>query len=500
MFTKKYIALAMLCLCVTALQAQDLLRGGLLKENAQYLLETQATFSESQTPIYLTANKFGLSSVNKNNGYIRAAILRPAETDSARLWRMGYGADFVVAHRFTASPIVQQLFADIEYKALRLSIGSKERAMNLKHQRLSTGSQTFGINARPIPEIRIELPNYLYLNKGQSIGIKGHVGYGVLTDGQWQKGYVASSQLYTSSSLYHSKSGFIKIGNESKFPLTFEGGLEMATMFGAKLHNLYGISGNTINMTRKFKDFWEALTFGGSDVTDGDYANVAGNTLGSWLCAISYHHKGWKIRAYADHFFEDHSMVFLQYGWKDALLGLEVSFPQNRFISTLVYEHISTKDQTGPLYHDHTTAIPDQISGRDNYYTHNINNGWQHWGQAIGNPLFKSPLYKENCSLAFVNNRFVAHHFGIEGHPTRQLQYRLLYTYTQNWGTYNNPYDEVYSGHSMLAELHYSPEYFGKHYVKGWEVSAAFAFDRGLHAGKQLGGQITIRKRGLLSQ
>ena len=45
--------------------------------------------------------------------------------------------------------------------------------------------------------------------------------------------------------------------------------------------------------------------------------------------------------------------MFFQYGrWKDGHIGLEITFPKNRFIDTFVYEGLGTKDQTGPMLYD----------------------------------------------------------------------------------------------------------------------------------------------------
>ena len=79
--------------------------------------------------------------------------------------------------------------------------------------------------------------------------------------------------------------------------------------------------------------------------------------------------------------------MFGEYGWKDCLAGIEITFPKNPVVSSFVYEYISTKDQTSPVYWDHTPEIPEQISGADNYYNHYIYSGWQHWGMGIGNLL-----------------------------------------------------------------------------------------------------------------
>ena len=48
-----------------------------------YKVEMQASVSKGKTPLWLNANKHGLSSLDKTNGYIRAAIERPLHTDSS---------------------------------------------------------------------------------------------------------------------------------------------------------------------------------------------------------------------------------------------------------------------------------------------------------------------------------------------------------------------------------------------------------------------------------
>ena len=44
-----------------------------------YMLEMQGSmsFDEGNTPLWLNANKYGLSSLEKNNGYLRASVIRP---------------------------------------------------------------------------------------------------------------------------------------------------------------------------------------------------------------------------------------------------------------------------------------------------------------------------------------------------------------------------------------------------------------------------------------
>ncbi len=492
------IAVACACGCHAQTTVSQRLQS--LGDHVAYGIEGQVSFADGQSPLWLNANRYGLSSVTGDNGYLRLGAFRETEADSAYNWRFGYGADVAVAYNFTSSFVIQQLYAEVQYKKVRLAVGSKERPANLKNAQLSSGSQTLGINARPIPEVRIEIPEYISLTgKSNWVGLRGHIGYGLFTDGSWKESYVTSGGKYAKHVLYHSKSGFLRFGNEDKFPLVLEGGIEMASQFGGTIYNYYG-EGNHLYMSHSFKDFIKALYAGGSDPTDGEYANAAGNTLGSWLFSLSYKLKGFKVRAYYDHFFEDHSQLFFQYGWKDALWGVELELPENPVVSTLVYEHIGTKDQSGPIYHDHTAAIPDQISARDSYYGHGLYTSWTHWGQAIGNPLFMSPLYNNDGSLSITNNRFIAHHFGICGSPTDEIAYRILYTYTSNWGTYSTPYDEIKYGNSFLCEVAYSPKHLGRLDTRGWSAKLAFGLDRGEQTGTNTGAQVTISKKGWLTR
>jgi len=458
-------------------------------KSPSYRVQMQATLDDGFAPLWLNANRYGRTDVKGTGGHIAFGLFHSAESDSLRKWRIGYGLELLLTANYGVRFYVQQAFADFDYKRIRLSVGSKERLPQMKNPELSSGSQTFGINARPIPEMRFELPEYLPLARWAAI--KGHFGYGILTDGRWQRDYVDTSAGYHYSrrAFYHSKAGYLRLGNSDRFPLVFEGGLEMACIFGGIIHRADLGNGGETKLKTGIKDFIKAIYSGGSDITDGDYPNSQGNTVGSWLLSLKYEGNGWAMRAYYDHYFEDHSQMFWQYGWLDGLIGLEFTLPKNPAATTFVYEHLRTTYQSGPIYHDQTEDISTQISAADNYYNHSLCAGWQHWGQAIGNALYTSPIYYANGSLAFTGNRFVAHHFGLCGDPLPTLHYRLLYSYMSNYGNYNRPYPEPRYLNSFLAEVRYSPTRF-----RGWSATAAFGLDRGRQIGNNTGGQLTLTK------
>lgn len=475
-----------------------------LGDDVTYKAELSATTSDGDfAPFWLTSNKYGLSSVKNHSGYLRGGVFRRAEADSARHWRIGYGADVAVPINYTSKFIVQQLYVDLQYKRGRLSLGQKEYPMELCNPALSSGALTNGINARPIPQARLELPDFWVIpgTKGW-LALKGHLAYGMFTDSNWQEDFKAPQARYTRNTLYHSKAGYLRIGNLERFPVTLTGGIEMNAQFGGKAWNvgkrqddLSDFDPSYVDMGHSFSDFWNAFIPGGNDVTDGAYSNVEGNHLGSWHFSAKYHGKGWSLRAYAEHFFEDHSQMFFQYGWKDMVYGVEAELPRNPFVSAFVYEHIGTKDQTGGMYHDGTALLPDQVSGADNYYNHSIFPGWQHWGQAIGNPLIVSPIYNNNGRIYFYNNRITAHHFGLSGQPLNDLNYRLLFTHTKSYGTYQMPHPDPKYGNYFMLELTYRP-----HRLHGFSFTGAVATNGGDLLGRSVGGQLTVCKTGIIGR
>ena len=124
-----------------------------------YRAETGVSFSGGEhTPFWLTANKQGLSSIEKNNGYLRVGVFRELEND--KRFSYALGADLAVAYNFTSTFVVQQLYADLKYRCLGVSIGSKERHSEFNNSLLSSGGLTFSGNARPIPQVRIGIPEY----------------------------------------------------------------------------------------------------------------------------------------------------------------------------------------------------------------------------------------------------------------------------------------------------------------------------------------------------
>ena len=506
-------------MAVHAQQERTLLDGLEYKVSA----EASATHGD-RTPLWLNANKYGLSSLEKYNGHVRAGVIRPLAVDSARKWGVGYGIDVAGAFRYTSKAIVQQAFVEGRWHRGVLTVGSKEYPMELKNGKLSSGSQALGINARPVPQVRIALPQYwpLPFTNGW-VSLKGHIAYGMTTDGGWQLDFTQGKTKYTSNTLYHSKAGYIKVGNSYRFlPVSLELGLEMAAQFGGTSYNVGGVEGGLRNEVKNdggIKAFWNVFIPGGSDAPEDVYRNMSGNQLGTWMMRLNFDYENWYLGFYAEHYFEDQSAMFhldydgygtgdnwnvkekrryLLYSLKDMMLGMELKLKGNRlYVNDIVFEYLYSKYQSGPIYHDRNVNISDHIGGNDNYYNHSIFTGWQHWGQVMGNPLYTSPIYNGDGTIEVKNNRFYAFHLGIGGEPSYDLSYRLLATYQRGFGQYNNPYPDPRDNISVMAEALYT--FAEGTRLDGWSVKAAFGMDKGQLLGDNYGVQLTVTKRGLLN-
>lgn len=483
---KKVFFFTLLLITATCLKAQT------ITEREEI---TGALGNGEYAPFWHMANRQGVSSEKTGMAYARigAGGNHPFKNNN---FAIDWGVDMVAGMNLASTVFIQQAYVDFTWKKLRLSVGQKERwNKEMMNYRLTTGALVESGNARPVPQVRLELHDYWNVpgTKGW-FAIKGHLAYGRFTDGKWQKNFVAQDSMHTSGVLYHSKEGLMRIGNEKVFPLTAEIGLHMVTQFGGTTYNCNYKPGNTVYSPARIKDYFLALIpLKGDESYDGsDQANVAGNVLGSWKGTITWNSKEWMLKLYYDHAFEDHSQMFWEYGlWTEQLVGLELKLRNFKWIKGVAVEYFNLKDQSGPIYHDKTSAIPDQISCRDNNYNHGKYCGWFNYGQMIATPLCTAPIYNKDNTLRCYNNRVRAFNVGIEGCLLPWLDYRMLLTHSNNWGTYKHPFKDIKHDTSGLVELTFKPKIPGN-----WSVTTSFAFDKGELYGNNYGGLITIRRSG----
>jgi hypothetical protein len=89
------------------------------------------------------------------------------------------------------------------------------------------------------------------------------------------------------------------------------------------------------------------------------------------------------------------------------------------------------------------------------------------------------------------NNRVEAFHFGLEGGLLRWLDYRMLFTYSNNWGTYAKPFIDTKRNVSALVEFTFIPSK-----KRNWCIGTSFAFDKGDLYGDNYGAMLTFKREG----
>lgn len=452
---------------------------------------TQGFSWGEHAPFWLVNNRQGLSSIRKGSGYLMAALEKPVDTSGRLSW--GAGAELAVAWDYTSDIVVQKLYGELHYKSLGLVAGSTDQSSALCDPWLSSGGLLYSGNSRPIPQVRAGIFEYEPLKfTHRWISVKGYLSYGLFTDSSWQRHWVGKGDKYMEHVMLCSRGLWIKVGDESRRPFTCGIGIEMGTQFGGTIYN-YRTAKEvvTLKMPTGPKAWLKAFIPLPGDKTTilGEQTNVEGNTVGTYDLELKWKSKdGWSLRAYAQHMFEDHSMMWIQFPWKDGMLGFQADLKSNPWLSSVVYEYLYSKFQSGPVYNDTSPEVPEQVSGVDRYYNHYMYTGWMHWGMGIGNPLSVSPIYNADHVLEFYATRNISHHLGLCGTPHPDLDWRMLVSYTRSWGDYWKPFPEVKSMLNFMAEVSWYPEF-----MPGFEWKAAVGFDTGDLVGKNFGFMVGLR-------
>ncbi len=432
-----------------------------IKRSLRYRFESVGLVTDgTNAPFWLASNRQGLFPTSGTMAYLRYGMFGKMVLPST--FSVSYGMDLGIGTGLEENWFVQQLYIDFGYRSWSLSVGAKERPGVLVNNGLSSGSLTWSGNSKPIPQVRAGVPEFCRLSCLDGwLSLKGEISYGMFTDDKWRGRY--PSRPYTDNILFHSKEGFLKIGDRGRFPLELTCGLEMYAMFGGVLHNR-GLD---------FSDpIWDEHKLP-CDI--GAYARILlplnktgqqtmenGNTLGSWHLALDWFiGKDVTARAYYEHFYEDHSSMlgieykadahgdrgFVNYGcrrnWLDGLYGLEFNLPESWCVRNVVVEFLNTRGQCGPVLKFPEIDILEGVDGRDGMYCHVPYDSYSHHGLAIGSPVLLSPVYNADGSQRFAGNRVNMLHLGLDGGIGTHFDYRLKLTATRHWGTYERPFEHT---------------------------------------------------------
>lgn len=447
----------------------------------------------SNTPFWISSNRYGIVPLESGNGYLRPNITHSQSFGKGFYWSAGIDA-IITTPRYK-NVYIQQLYAQLGYKSIQLTVGSKEQYHSLWDKSLSSGDMIYSINSRPIPEINLEIPDFLVVpfTKGW-FQLKGHVSIGRSFDSSYLEHFANTEQEYIKNVLWHNKSFLLQIKDtRNHFPFSISGGMRHIAQWGGT-----STDPKLGKQPQSFKDLVKIffMKSGGETASESAQVNALGAHHLSYDFQIGFTKEKWAIQAYYQHICADRSGVRFD-NKTDGLWGMQLDLPAFPWINKIVLEYMNTKDQSGPFHYIHFDH--DKHSGRggggDNYYNNGeYTTGNSYFNQAIGSPLLPSPIYNTDGSLGFSNTRIKDWHIGLEGNLSQQLSYRTLVTVMNGWGIPYKPFLQRKYGTSFLVEMKYThPQ------LQGWLFTGALAGDTGNILGKKsYGFSLGISKQGIL--
>ncbi len=473
-------------------------------KNLSYRAEAFASISTGEyTPFWIVNHTWGMVPLNANNGYLRGGIFYDQQLNKD--WSYSLGLDIAVStpHVYKNNAWVQQLYAEVNWKSLRVNIGSKEDYISFMDEKLSSGDMCYSRNTRPAPKIRGSIPSFIAIPwTKEYLYFKGNISIGLYMDGDYHEKIAKPyREDYMKNTLSHSKSLYFRIGNiETKEPVQFIFGIDHRAQWGGDLYRdgqIFRMANG--NYWSHFKNVFIGKQGGeGSIMTDRLYA--VGSSVGNFLLRFDYQAKNksvWSI--YLNHYFEDGSGI----GWKnypDMLLGIQYKSQKKSLCSGALIEYLYMRHQSGPIHfnismdesHYHLSKYG---YGMDNYYNNgDYPHGQSYFGRTRGNPLFLAPEYNKDGFLGFMSNRILAWHGGIEGYFSPNIEYRALLTYAETLGRYDIPYTELRKGISGVFDLTYHVPH-----VNGLDLKFSIGSSLGEYFNDDnFGFACTITKRGLL--
>lgn len=433
-----------------------------------------AVTSGKYSPFWLQSNRYGVVSSTPQSAYLSTKINKDYG-NSQRIFDYGFTANLLTRTDNQKKEIFfHELYAKAKFYIFDLSAGFKDEIFGNQDSTLSSGGFINSTNAQPIPKVTIGIDHFTPIPNANDIQIKGGLSHGWFRD-----------NAYVVNMLYHHKYLNVRI----KYPeylFWIELGLDHSAQWGGIL------PGNYVQSST-FSDFMKIFfgRGGGIETQQSEQFNALGNHLVSQSLKCEGQLGDFKLSGYWQNLSEDGPIILI---WntmnvRDGLWGISVKNDKFPIIKGFLYEYLSATDQSGP-YHDKDGII---YGGGDSYFTNGIYlSGWTYYGRTMGTPLITSPLYNTDGNVSVTNNRVRAHHFGFEGN-LNGYQYKLLSTFSENYGLYKSRFKPMKPNTSLLFEVN---KRFPK--LAYFEGKLSLGADFGTLFGNSIGCMLSIKKTGNL--
>lgn len=402
------------------------------------------TNSRNTVPYWLRTNQYGIIPNYSPSIILESKI---ASDFTGRKWDWGFGletfANLGPSNHFNFS----EGYLKGRWGLIEVWGGRRKQTIGLVgDSTLTSGSYVESGNALPIPLIQIGFQDYVPVLHGL-FAIKGHYAHG------W-----FDSNPIVRNHYLHQKTLYGRFG-KPHWKIILYGGFNHNVQWGGKYvikNQPYGRNQNPSDWIDYFYvitgKYTASLKFVDPTKYDViDHGNRIGNHLGSVDVGAEFNTNKWKVIAYRQSIYDDGSL-FKKTNLADGLHGISIKARGDNYtlfgIKGVTVEFLNTTSQGGALF----TAAS---LGRDNYFNHAQFYGWVYGGNTVGTP-FLSPSKFSSTSLpnrGFTNNNRVRlFHLSFNGRAYG-ARYLLKASYSNNLGTYDNPFPHGTNQFSLLADL-----------------------------------------------
>ena len=437
----------------------------------------------SYTAYQLVTNRHHTLATRANTAYLRGAVT--ASHALTRDLTLSGAIDGIASVHADHSTYLQQCYANLSWREFFIEAGSRELQSAVRDDQLSVGMFANGTNAKPVPQVHAGTSDFWTVpyTKGW-LQVHFDFGYGKFMDSGYREDMFPKSPNnhdYTTDAYYHQKHLYLRSNPGKRFFVTV--GIEHAVQLAGTQHERRNGEIIVKEKPAKLSDFLKViLPLGDSKYFDHEAKEdwVYGNHIGMMTYQVGWNiDRDHQLQAYLDNPFEDGSGIRKGNGW-DGLWGLQYSNKSagRQLLRGAVVEYFQSTNQSGPLHWDRNdypeplrSQITDFVTGKDHYYSHSFHGSYTHYGMTPGIALITSPIYNGDGYTYFRDNRVKAWHVGVNGEVTDRLSYLVKGSYREGWGTYDVPL--VNKHHSFDAMVQ------GSYHCGPWQVSAAYALDKG---------------------
>ncbi|MBO4565747.1 MAG: hypothetical protein J5695_00820 [Bacteroidales bacterium] len=406
-----------------------------------------ALSSSGSTPFWAQSNQYGL--MPERNGALGVMqAYKPFDESRDFQWRAGVSLaanyrpdDPLNPESSPLHPMVDELYASLRWKVLRMDLGMRHRDREFLGADPALGSLSVteghiveSNNARTMPGVNFSLEPLAVPFTGQHL----------LISGDWAD-YTTIDNRFVQGALVHRLRGYLRYDTRKHFYVQI--GLDHYALWGGTPSDPRYIPVE-VNLDNYFR-----ICTGRSASAAGsksDQMNCLGDHGGAEQLRMGWRADAWDLTFQLDKPYNDKSGMRFN-NIPDGAYTLHWSLKdKDKWISDVLVEAHYTMWQSGTIHEKETDDEGRQLNwydnktlnifGGDNYFTNGeYKSGWTHFGRMIGAPLFFTGTNSAGIT-SVRNNRYKAIHLGLSGKFFRKAPYRLMLTFSDNYGTYTSPY------------------------------------------------------------